>query len=138
MERNTIGIAVVEEHGRYLVGTRGEGGPLAGYAEFPGGKCNEGETPAGAALRECFEETGLRVEVIEPLLAREFDYPHGRVDLRFFLCRPAAGSNTAALRGSFRWVDADELARLKFPEANGPIIDKLIERAQRVAQSAIA
>jgi 8-oxo-dGTP diphosphatase len=138
VERKTIGIAVVEHEGRYLVGIRGPEGPLPGYAEFPGGKCDRDESPAGTAIRECFEETGLRVEIVEPLLEREFDYPHGRVDLRFFLCRPTTGSNVSDLRGTFRWAGATELARLTFPEANGPVIDKLIERAQRVAQSAIA
>lgn len=129
MERKTIGIAIVEHNGRYLVGTRGPDGPLPEFAEFPGGKSHADETPAGTAIRECFEETGLRVDIIEPLLEREFDYPHGRVDLRFFLCRPAPGSDTTQLRGSFRWVDADALVRLQFPEANGPIVNRLVEHA---------
>ena len=128
---NEIGIAVVEHQGRYLVGTRGRDGPLPGYSEFPGGKCDlDEETPAGAAIRECFEETGLRVEIIEHLFEREFDYPHSRVDLRFFLCRPAAGSDVHNLRGTFRWVEAAELMQLQFPEANGPVIDKLLDRSR--------
>ena len=48
-----IGIAVVEHEGRYLVGTRGPDGPLAGYAEFPGGKCLPDELPEMCAIREC-------------------------------------------------------------------------------------
>ena len=31
----------------------------AGYWEFPGGKCEPGESPAAATARECLEETGL-------------------------------------------------------------------------------
>jgi mutator protein MutT len=134
VERKTIGITVVEHEGRYLVGTRGEGGPLPGYAEFPGGKCHGDETPAEAAIRECFEETGLRVEITEPLLEREFDYPHGRVELRFFLCRPAAGSDVTRPQGAFRWVDARELTALQFPEANAPVIDKLLDRTRNCAR----
>ena len=34
-----VGIAVVEHANQYLVGVRGPIGPLAGYDEFPGGKC---------------------------------------------------------------------------------------------------
>jgi len=133
-----IGIAVVEHQGRYLVGTRGEGRPLPGYAEFPGGKCHADETPAAAANRECFEETGLRIEIIELLLEREFDYPHGRVDLSFVLCCPAPGSDVTQMRGSFRWVAINELPHLKFPDANAPVIDKLVERARPNAQSGFA
>ena len=45
----TIGIAVVEYQGRFLVGIRPPGASLAGFAEFPGGKCEEAEAPAAAA-----------------------------------------------------------------------------------------
>jgi mutator protein MutT len=130
MKTTRIGIAVVEHHERYLVGVRGESGPLPGNSEFPGGKCHAGETPAAAAIRECFEETGIRVEIIEPLLEREFDYPHGRVDLRFFLCRPAAGCDVTQLRGSFCWIPSRELSSLRFPEANAPVVDRLLDRAR--------
>ena len=34
-----IWIAIVEFDGLYLVGTRQAGQALAGFAEFPGGKC---------------------------------------------------------------------------------------------------
>lgn len=36
---------------------------------FPGGRIDPGETAQEAALRECFEETGLRSEKIGPLQA---------------------------------------------------------------------
>src|SRR5690606_38078846 len=85
----TIGIAVILEQGHVLVGIRGPQSPLPGLAEFPGGKCDAGESPAACALRETLEETGLRVEIAEPLDQRVWTYPHGEVDLHFFLCRPA-------------------------------------------------
>ena len=59
-ERPTlVAIAVVEHDGCFLVGVRPEGKPLAGFAEFPGGKVDHGETPEQAAIRECREESGL-------------------------------------------------------------------------------
>jgi len=36
--------------------------------EVPGGKVEEGETPVEAAARECLEETGLRCNVLTPLI----------------------------------------------------------------------
>src|SRR5947209_7478611 len=58
-----IAIAVVEQDGRFLVGRRPAGVPLAGLSEFPGGKIEPQETAEAAAVRECFEETGIVVEV---------------------------------------------------------------------------
>mgnify|MGYP003348160976 CR=1 FL=1 len=120
-----IGIAIVEHSGRYLVGTRGPDGPLAGYAEFPGGKCLPDEEPAACAMRECFEETGLTIAVERLLLRREFAYPHARVDLHFFLCHPADPNTVEAQHQGFRWVPVTELRSMQFPEANEPVVDLL-------------
>jgi len=129
LPRNRIGIAVVEHAGRYLVGVRPANGPLPGFAEFPGGKCRIGESPASCAIRECAEETGLRVEVVELLDRRTFDYPHATVDLHFFLCRPADPATVTENQQAFRWVNATELRNLQFPPANRGILELLIERA---------
>jgi len=120
-----IGIAVVEHRGRYLVGIRPAGGPLAGYAEFPGGKCLPEESPAQCACRECFEETGLRVRTVDLLMHREFEYPHGLLDLHFWLCRPVEEEDVADLQQEFRWVPKAKLSSLQFPEANQPLIEVL-------------
>jgi ADP-ribose pyrophosphatase len=36
--------------------------------EIPGGKVEQGETPEGAAIRECLEETGILCRNLKPLL----------------------------------------------------------------------
>lgn len=124
-----IGIAVVEHRGRYLVGVRPEGGPLAGYAEFPGGKCHPQETPGLCACRECLEESGLEVRAIDLLMHRVFSYPHGTVDLHFWLCRPTARAVVAEEHQGYRWVPAGELPSLNFPEANRPLVEILAKAA---------
>lgn len=123
----SIGVAVVEHHGRYLIGFRPEGAPLAGYAEFPGGKCHSGETPGLCACRECLEETGLEVRAVDLLMHRTFTYPHGTFDLHFWLCRPALRSVVSKEHKGYRWVPASELKSLQFPEANLPLIEVLAQ-----------
>ena len=128
-----VGIAVVEHRGRYLVGLRGDSAPLAGLAEFPGGKRRPSESAAECAVRECAEETGLRVRIVEPLLHCRYEYPHGLVDLSFFLCAPLEKEPIAERQGAFEWVAAAALHDLDFPPANGPVIDRLLERVARPA-----
>lgn len=120
-----IGIAVVEQDGRYLVGVRGPESSLAGAAEFPGGKCHPDEAPRECAIRECLEETGLRVTASSELHREQFEYPHGRVDLHFWLCQPAAGEDISAEHQGFRWVATKELSSLDFPAGNDRVITLL-------------
>lgn len=119
-----IAVAVVEWNGAYLVGTRGAAGSLAGYAEFPGGKIEPGESTAHAAARECCEETGLDVTVVRELRRVRYDYPHGQVEIAFLLCRPCEPQ--APLLGSFHWVKREELAAHRFPPANEEMLRELV------------
>ena len=96
-----VAVAVVEQGGRYLVGTRKPGEVLAGQAEFPGGKCLPDEDFAACAVRECREETGLDVVTLRLLYTCRHTYAHGTLDLEFWLCRPAATENAEAAGGGF-------------------------------------
>ena len=127
--RKTIGIAVVEHQGCYLVGIRPPGASLAGFAEFPGGKCETGEEPATAAVRECLEETGLRVEIVELLTRRLNEYAYGSVDLHFYLCHPLDVPDASHDLHGFRWEAVTVLRSLKFPDANVPVVELLEQRA---------
>jgi 8-oxo-dGTP diphosphatase len=125
-----IGIAVVESAGRILVGQRPEGVPLAGLAEFPGGKCEADETPRSCAVRECREETGLMIVPRSHLATVEHSYDHGDVELHFWLCGLSPGLPDHAVPSSpFRWVSFEELAMLNFPEANRTVLDQLLFRS---------
>jgi 8-oxo-dGTP diphosphatase len=120
-----IGIAIVEHAGRFLVGVRREGSPLPGKAEFPGGKCVEGESSAECAVRECLEEAGLAVAAVRLLDQRVHHYPHGTVELSFWLCEPSSQEGIAEDHHGFRWVDREELQTLDFPEANQRVLELL-------------
>ena len=125
-----IAVAVVEHHGAFVVGKRPSGVPLAGYSEFPGGKAEQNETFEQAVIRECFEETGLRVVVNGTLHTTLHEYPHGHLDLRFIACNVAGPMNKSLdmpiLKEPFRWVARLELAHHKFPEANSQLIHYLL------------
>lgn len=126
-ESQPIGVAVVEYQGQYLVGIRGTEGPLAGYAEFPGGKCLANERPADCACRECLEESGLAVVPVKLLLNAAFEYSHGTVDLHFWLCQPADVTTVAGEHRGFRWVAPAGFSNYRFPEGNLRLIELLMK-----------
>ena len=68
--RFSIGVGgLLVREGRALLVQRGEN-PGKGRWTIPGGYCEEDETPDAAAVREVFEETGLRVRAAELLAIR--------------------------------------------------------------------
>ena len=118
-----VAIAVVENDGRFLIGRRPAGQPLAGYWEFPGGKVKPGESPEDAARRECVEETGLTARITGALRQVTHDYEHGTVELHFFHC--TTEDATTAPKHPFRWISRDALREYKFPEANDEVLSLL-------------
>ena len=121
--RVEIAVAVVEDEGRFLIGMRDEGVPLAGCWEFPGGKIRPRETPQEAAVRECLEETGLLVRIAGTYPRVDHDYEHARVRLHFFAC--VGVEQQRPLPARFRWVAVVELRRFAFPPANADLLVRL-------------
>jgi ADP-ribose pyrophosphatase YjhB (NUDIX family) len=62
----TVGALVIDEEGRVLLIKRGRE-PDKGLWSVPGGVIKLGEGVRDAAVRETMEETGVKVDVLEPL-----------------------------------------------------------------------
>jgi mutator protein MutT len=120
-----VGIGLIRRGDCYLVRQRPAETVYAGYWEFPGGKCHPGEDPAQATARECFEETGLTVVVAALRHITTYRYPHGLVELHFHDCMTLADRPQPAAGSGFLWVEAVDLAMLRFPEANEAVIKEL-------------
>jgi 8-oxo-dGTP diphosphatase len=120
-----VGIGIIRRDDCFLIRRRPKGSVYAGYWEFPGGKCEPGESPSAATARECLEETGLAVVVGSLRRIMTYRYPHGLVELHFYDCTTAKPADEPLAESGFVWVQAGELASLRFPEANEQIVDEL-------------
>ncbi|MBX6313459.1 MAG: (deoxy)nucleoside triphosphate pyrophosphohydrolase [Isosphaeraceae bacterium] len=122
-----VGIGLVGREGRYLIRRRPPlpGSPMPGYWEFPGGKCEPGESPEGATRRECEEELGIPIIVGPRRRVTVHQYPHGLVELHYFDCALADPTAEPAPESGFRWVAAQDLPDYQFPEANEPVLREL-------------
>ncbi len=120
-----IGISIVEHRGSFLVGLRPPDVPLAGYSEFPGGKALKGEPTRTTAIRECEEETGLKIEAVTLLHHQTFSYPHSEVALDFWHCRLDSEQSAEDLSFPWQWIPREELDDLQFPPANHNVLEIL-------------
>lgn len=116
---------ITDGAGRWLVNCRPAGAPLAGFWEFPGGKCEQAEDRFAALRRELDEELGIDVRHAEPLLTLEHDYPDKRVLLDVWRVIDYGGEVVARERQELRWVTADECTSLDLLEADWPIVERL-------------
>lgn len=101
-----------DDAGRLLLVRRGHA-PSSGLWCEPSGRCLPGEPPADAAVRECAEETGLRVRVVRPAGQVDIDGDGVGYEIHDFVCElvggiPRAGDDAADVR----WVSAAELREL--------------------------
>ena len=119
-----VAAAVVERDGRFLVTRRQQGVHLEGYWEFPGGKCEPGESIADCLVRELWEELAVVGRVGEELFAVTHHYVDRDVELHFFACA-LAGEPAPQLGQTMRWVPREELRTLTFPPADAELIDRL-------------
>ena len=112
-------------NGTVLIAQRKDGVHKAGYWEFPGGKCLEGEAPSDCAVREAREETGLEVTVLEAWPVIRHEYPERTVALHPFLCQAHRGDAQPRESKQIAWALPGHLDNYKFPEANAPILKLL-------------
>jgi 8-oxo-dGTP diphosphatase len=125
--RIVVAAAVVERGGAFLVTRRLRGTHLEGLWEFPGGKCESGESQQGCLARELREELGCDALVGVKLLEVAHDYPDRTIELHFFDC-DLFGEPQPLLGQEIRWVAATELAALDFPPADEQLIQMLAGR----------
>jgi mutator protein MutT len=118
--------AVIEIDGRFLVTCRQKGAHLEGFWEFPGGKCDEGETLQECLARELSEELDVPSRVGAEIFSTTHTYPERSVELHFFRCE-LFGEPRPVLGQEMRWVRRDELSALEFPPADAELI-KLLTR----------
>lgn len=97
-----------------------------GLWEFPGGKCNIEEPPELALSRELKEECGIEVLESDLFHVVAHDYGDKQVKLFFFKVTEFEGEPIGKEGQEVRWVSLSSLSKVAFPEANLPIVAKLL------------
>lgn len=119
-------IALVTRGGKVLVCQRKDDDTFGGFWEFPGGKCEAGETLHECLARELQEELAIRAKPIAQLTTVEHDYPQVLVRLHPFVCAHEDGEVRHIECQASQWVEPVELRNYRFPPANESLIEEAI------------
>ena len=98
-----------------------------GFWEFPGGKVESGETIEQAIVRELDEEVGIRATELSLFEHLEFDYPDKSLKFDFICVMEFEHSPYGKEGQQGAWVPIAELSRYAFPEANMPILQRVMK-----------
>ncbi len=120
-----VAAAVIDSGDLYLITRRKAGTHLAGLWEFPGGKCEEGESLKDCLRREVREELGIEITEPVPFRTVRHDYAEKSVELHFFRCTIKAGTAQIIGCDDLKWVTAKELATFEFPPADRMLVKAL-------------
>ncbi len=117
-----IAVGVIRDRqGRILISKRRAGTPGAGLWEFPGGKCETGETIRDALHRELLEELGIEIGLPRPLIRIRHAYPDRQVLLDTWLVEEWQGKAQGLEGQQIEWVAAEDLPAKPLLPANQPL-----------------
>jgi 8-oxo-dGTP diphosphatase len=111
--------AIIERHGRILIGQRQaeQSHPLKW--EFPGGKVEPGESPQQALTRELEEELGIRGAHGPEITRYEFTYPgKNPIALIFYRVTGFEGEPQNLIFREMRWEPRAKLGEFDFVEGD--------------------
>jgi len=122
-----VSAALIFRDGKILITQRHTSAHLGGLWEFPGGKCEPGETFEQCLVREIQEELCIEIEVGQLLEEISHAYAEKTVRLKFFICKFISGIPQPLDCAAFKWIEKAEMAEFEFPAADARLLEKLRE-----------
>lgn len=129
MKRIHIVAAIIfnQDNSEIFITKRPDDKHKGGFWEFPGGKVEAGETIEQAMTRELNEEIGITVTEQSLFEHLEYDYPDKSLKFDFISVTAFEGKPYGREGQQGEWVKIEQLSGYQFPEANVPILERVIQ-----------
>ncbi|CAK2492234.1 8-oxo-dGTP diphosphatase [Vibrio crassostreae] len=121
------GIIFNQDKSQVFITKRPDDKHKGGFWEFPGGKVEVGETIEQAMTRELDEEIGIKVTEQSLFEHLEFDYTDKSLKFDFILVTDFEEQPYGKEGQQSEWVSLESLNQYAFPEANVPILERVIK-----------
>ena len=115
---------LIDPAGRVLLAQRPAGKYLEGMWEFPGGKCEPGESPGQALVRELREELGIEAEpAADPLIRVPWQYGDKRLQLDALHVVRWRGTPSSCEGQALQWAHPHRFDHAELTPADRPILE---------------
>lgn len=125
-EKPDLVMALVKNQGKMLVIERANKEPGTTWA-FPGGEIESGEMPGHTAIREVYEETGVKCEAIRQIYERI--HPVTGIKILYWECHPKTTTikitETDEIANA-EWVDPEEIINKRFTSDPAPEVKQFM------------
>ena len=119
--------AIIWDGDRMLICQRPKTKKRALLWEFVGGKVEFGESKEDALIRECKEEIGVTIDVLDEFMTVEHDYPDIKVHLTLYNATIKEGEPQLLEHNDVKWITRKEIPLYEFCPADLDVIKKLME-----------
>ncbi|WP_163100311.1 (deoxy)nucleoside triphosphate pyrophosphohydrolase [Peribacillus alkalitolerans] len=128
MKKTVRVVGAVIENGKQeiLCALRSPEMSLPNLWEYPGGKIEEGESPAQCLIREIKEELGCTIEVFDLVENVHHEYDAIIVNLLTYKAKIVEGIPEAKEHAELKWVPLQELENLEWAPADIPTNNVLL------------
>ena len=124
MRQSVVGI--VRRNNTFLLGLRNPGGDVGEHWEFPGGKCEAGETHQQALIREYEEELAVCISVGQFIAQKHFHNEHRDFDLfAYEVSIPENQTCVSSEHSELKWFSIDELQNIPMVPSDELFIPEL-------------
>lgn len=121
------GIIFNQDQSQVFITKRPDDKHKGGFWEFPGGKVEVNESIEQAMIRELDEEIGIQVTQQSLFEHLEYDYPDKSLTFDFISVHQFEGNPYGREGQKGTWVKIADLPNYTFPEANVPILNRVVE-----------
>lgn len=119
--------ALIRENNKFMIFQRPLSKTRALEWEFVGGKVEKGETLEEALIRECREETGVTVKVLDVFTEVDHEYSDITIHLTVFNAEIIEGIPQKLEHNDIKIITKDEIPQYNFCPADEEILKKIKE-----------
>ena len=118
--------ALIWDGDRFLICQRPEHKARGLLWEYVGGKVEPGETKQEALIRECREELGITISVVDVFMDVVHEYPDITVHLTLFHAKITEGTIQLLEHNAVAWIKPAEIPDYDFCPADKDINERII------------